>query len=162
LNIPLAFWQRPAFPVGTIVDPDTIARVAETDMIEAGTLLFAKLCVRTLNATDWVDALAAAIQRDPSLHLETWARSHRLSPETVSRGFKRVFGVAPRRFRAEIRAQRALRAMLDGRDPLSQVAVAEGFSDQSHMTRAVVALTGKTPRTWRNAGKQAAVRAAVG
>jgi len=90
--------------------------------------------------------------------LETWARLHRLSPETISRGFKRVFGVAPRRFRAEVRAQRALHAVLKGRESLSQVAIAEGFSDQSHMTRAVVALTGKTPRMWRDAGKQAAVR----
>jgi AraC-like DNA-binding protein len=40
---------------------------------------------------------------------------------------------------------------LAGRRPLADIAAETGFADQPHMTRAITALTGVSPRAWRRA-----------
>ena len=68
--------------------------------------------------------------------------------EHLSRGFGRVFGVTPQRFRLETRARAAL-ADLSGPATLAEVAALHGFADQAHMTRSVRDLTGATPGAWK-------------
>ena len=66
------------------------------------------------------------------------------------RAFKRAFGLTPEEFRRQLRVERA-RTMLRGRTGLAAIAVAAGFSDQSHMTREFRRLLGVTPGALRRA-----------
>jgi transcriptional regulator GlxA family with amidase domain len=72
-----------------------------------------------------------------------------LAAETLSRGFRAAFGVTPARFRGEVRTRRAMEMILQTDASLAEIAIDCGYSDQPHLTRAVVALTGKPPGQWR-------------
>ncbi len=97
----------------------------------------------------WIDDLKNAILADPHLGIADWSRIHRVSREGAARAFRAAYGVSPARFRLELRARRAWVRIVSGREPLSLIALETGFADQSHMTRAVGWLTGRSPSTWR-------------
>lgn len=146
LNLPLPTGlSLPAFL--RLDDVDSVARLAERDPCAASELAVLGLRPFIASAHDWPDALATALNRDPSLEITIWAERHGLAPETASRGFRRVFGVSPKRFRLEARARRAWRC-LAGASSLAELAAETGFADQAHMTRAVTDLTGRPPRAW--------------
>nr|WP_255548257.1 AraC family transcriptional regulator [Erythrobacter ani] len=98
--------------------------------------------------TDWPDLLAHDLLNAP-IHLGDWAEKAGLRLETVSRGFRRVYGTTPARYRREAQTRSALRIILNGHESLADIAYLTGFSDQAHMSRAVTALTGRTPGKWR-------------
>ena len=151
----------PAVAMGRIADPDAIARTAERDSRAALALLREQLQPLERAPADWTEELARHLLADPQCCLGSWAKAHGLRPETVARGFRRVFGVTPAVFRAEGRAHRAF-GMIVGTDaPLAAVAASAGFADQAHMTRAIRALTGVPPGVWRmsNSFKTAGTRA---
>jgi AraC-like DNA-binding protein len=139
----------PGFSIGRVGDPDAIARAAELDPNEAGAQLQAQLCEAHTALRDWPDILAADILRDSHCRLDSWARSYGLAAETISRGFRRVFGVTPASFRAEVRARRAFALITRSDAPLVSIAADTGFADQAHMSRATRALTGSPPSWWR-------------
>ena len=97
----------------------------------------------------WVDDLKDAILVDPHLSISDWARVHRVSREGAARAFRAAYAVSPARFRLELRARRAWVRIVSGGEPLSLIALETGFADQSHMTRAVGWLTGRSPSAWR-------------
>lgn len=72
-----------------------------------------------------------------------------LSPRHHRRRFEDVVGIPPKLFARIRRFQQALRALEAGTDPLSQVAAAAGYFDQSHCNRDFVAFSGFTPAAWR-------------
>jgi AraC family transcriptional regulator len=88
-------------------------------------------------------------------HLESTLRMHdlaaiaRLSTGHFSRSFTRSFGVAPFAYVAGRRLARAQALMLTTDDPLSQVALACGLCDQSHLTRLFRRHVGASPNAWR-------------
>lgn len=133
--------------LGRVRDPDSIARLAERDARAAATLLEAELVLRPAETFDWPDRLAADLRRDPDIALDEWAMGANLRPESVSRGFRRAYGVTAMAFRARSRTLRALTQVSSGR-PLAQVAVDCGFADQAHFTRSFRLLTGTTPGRW--------------
>jgi AraC-like DNA-binding protein len=139
-----------ASSVARISDPDLIARVAEKDPNEAVERLMEISLPESPASCHWVDDLAADLLFDPTIRLDQWANAHGLAAETVSRAFALSFSVSPRRFRADIRVQRALRAIVATGHSLARIAGDLGFSDQAHMTRAFRALTGRTPKAWRS------------
>lgn len=143
LNLPFA--EPVAFDAGWVADPDLIARTAGRDVVEALDLFREALRPAADRMGDWPDLLAARLRQDPDTRLEAWADAVGLAPETVSRGFRQVFGATPRRYRAEQRALRAARALQRRNDPPAALAAELGFADQAHMSRAVVALTGLPP-----------------
>jgi AraC-type DNA-binding domain-containing proteins len=63
------------------------------------------------------------------------------------RQFRRYYGVAPYGYLELIRVERA-KLMLRGGAPISQVAFATGFSDQSHLTRQFKRVLGVTPGSY--------------
>jgi len=149
-------------PVMHVDDPDTIVRIAERDPHEAVARVLAGMLPVTREREDWPHALASALRCDPSLRLDAWASEARLAEATVSRGFAKVFGVTPNAYRARQKARRAWRSLLEGKRSLADVAFHSGFCDQAHMTRAVVALTGRTPGSWmRSAAGQINTRPAA-
>lgn len=147
LNLPLA-WSGPA-AFGRVEDPDALVRAAERDPGEAARRLLAEFRPAPAAPGDWPDRLAAAlIEIDPA-SLRDWAAAFRLSPEHLSRGFGKVFGVTPQRFRWEARARAVLGDLTRSPLSLAELALAHGFADQAHMTRAVRALSGRPPGAWR-------------
>src|SRR5262249_3240862 len=90
-------------------------------------------------------ALARALASEPQMSLTAWAEQTGLTPQAVSRGFRQTYGTTPKRFRAEHRAQRAVRALTSWTGSLAGLAAEVGFVDQAHLTRAVVELTGCPP-----------------
>jgi AraC-like DNA-binding protein len=134
LSLPVAF---------TIENPDAIARLAEIGLSEAADSLRPIAAVRL--ASDWPDRLAADLVSFPDQRLGPWAERAGLAAETLSRGFRSAFGVAPARFRAEVRARHAM-AMIEWTGlSLATIAADCGYSDQAHLNRAIVALTGRSP-----------------
>lgn len=122
---------------------DLAGALAEAERIMAGTPAQAPLRLH------WIDDLKAAILADPHLGIAEWARLHRVSREGAARAFRAAYAVSPARFRLELRARRAWARIVSGADPLSLIALETGFADQSHMTRAVGWLTGRSPSAWR-------------
>ena len=138
LTLPVAF---------TIDDPDAIVRLAETDAHEAAETIQPGREVSA--ASDWPDRLAADLASFPDQRLGHWADRAGLAAETLSRGFRAAFGVTPARFRAEVRVQRAIAMIERAQSSLAAIAADCGYSDQPHLNRAIVELTGRSPGQWR-------------
>ncbi|HEX3666739.1 MAG TPA: AraC family transcriptional regulator [Rhizomicrobium sp.] len=135
---------------GYVDDADFIARIAERDPREAAQHVMTNLRPVRRCLSDWPDRLAADLQADPSLVIRHWADAEGLRHESISRGFRRAYGITPLAFRARARALKAL-ARLASRESLACVAAACGFADQAHMSRSIRALTGRTPREFASA-----------
>jgi AraC-like DNA-binding protein len=152
INLPLADGPRLG-AINRVSDPDLVARLAERDPLAAARAAAA----RTLPAAgeeDWPDALALALRSRPDqFRLGQWALDHGLSPASLSRGFRQLFGTTPERYRAEARARLAWNRIVDTAEPLAAIACDLGFADQAHMTRGVGAVTGLPPSRWRNGAK---------
>jgi AraC-like DNA-binding protein len=145
----LPWWRADVpSPLGKVADPDILVRIAEHDAAEAVRVLVQQMVAVTLEAGDWPDRLALDLRRDPSLSLEHWADMEGLRPETVSRGFRRIYGIAPMAFRARMRVLRAF-GMIRAGHSLVEVAARWRFADQAHLTRSFRALTGMPPGRWR-------------
>jgi AraC-like DNA-binding protein len=130
-----------------IDDPDELARIAESDPIEAAHSLRPIGDVAT--HSDWPDLLAGALQAAGNQSLGYWARNMGLAAETLSRGFRAAYGITPARFRAEVRARRAMEMLVEGDASLTSIAFDCGYSDQPHLNRAIVSLTGESPGSLR-------------
>lgn len=148
-------WRRESGVGGAlrIAAFDEVRRAAERDPVEAGALLaeaLGELGAPGAALADWPDLLARDLNADGDLKLGAWAERMGVARETVSRGFGRVYGVGPARFRAELKARRAFLRIVEGAEPLAAIASDLGFADQPHMTRAVGWLTGAAPSAWRS------------
>ncbi len=133
-------------------DADAIIRAAETDLAHAARLAFAEVGrngVQRAPEHDWPDILAQSLIQDRLESIARWADEHGLARETVSRGFRKAFGVSPTAFRAELRARAGWFKSVFTADRFADIAAEVGFADQAHMTRAVRALTGSPPGYWR-------------
>ncbi|MBS0295075.1 MAG: helix-turn-helix transcriptional regulator [Proteobacteria bacterium] len=148
-------WRREASVGGAFRTAafDEVRRVAEHDPTGAGEALaeaLGELGPPGGALGDWPDLLAGDLNADPDLRLGAWAERMGVARETVSRGFARIYGVGPARFRTELKARRAFLRIVEGTDPLAAIASDLGFADQPHMTRAVGWLTGAAPSAWRS------------
>jgi AraC-like DNA-binding protein len=78
------------------------------------------------------------------------ADSVALSPFHAARLFTRATGLAPHAWRNQIRLQRSLAPLRAG-VPVTEVAAASGFTDQSHFTRHFRRMFGVPPGRWQGA-----------
>lgn len=138
-----------ALPVrGRVADADALVRAAEKDLREAAAMLSA--CVEAVaeRGREPADDLAAALLNDAPA-IGDWSATRGLARETLSRQFRRLYGIDAAAYRAEARARRAWRLITGTAAPLAEIAQVSGHADQAHMTRAVRALTGRPPGAWR-------------
>ena len=77
------------------------------------------------------------------------AKIARLSASHFARAFRVSFGESFARHVIGRRTERAQEMMLRTNAPLSQIAVACGFADQPHLTRAFRKRVGQAPAAWR-------------
>jgi AraC-like DNA-binding protein len=66
-----------------------------------------------------------------------------------ARAFKETEGMSPHRYVLNCRVKRAMELLLHTQMPLSEIAMAMGFSDQSHYTRCFREICGLTPGSYR-------------
>ena len=78
----------------------------------------------------------------------------RLSPSHFGRAFKASVGCPPHNFILQQRIERAKELMLNSSEPLCQIALTCGLSDQSHLSRTFRAHEGCTPAAWRRVNQQ--------
>jgi AraC-like DNA-binding protein len=133
-------------------DLDALVRLAERDPEEAGRQAAAELAAkapRPPRLDCWSDALARDLANGAVSRLADWAERRGLAPDTLPRGFARLYGTTPARFRHELKVRRAWLAVTGGGAPLAGIAAEAGFADQPHMTREIRRLTGASPGHWR-------------
>lgn len=76
------------------------------------------------------------------------------------RGFREAEGISPYQWYMQRRIARAMKLLHDGAVPLSKVATACGFADQSHFTKAFTRVIGISPGRWRRNLKKGGAPAA--
>jgi AraC family transcriptional regulator len=86
---------------------------------------------------------------DRTIVLEDLASEVGMSPSNFSRVFKDVIGKTPMQFVLSFRIEQAIAMMQAGDQALGEIALACGFADQAHFTRAFKKLTGTTPSAYR-------------
>jgi AraC family transcriptional regulator len=77
------------------------------------------------------------------------AKTVRLSAGHFSRSCKRTFGEPPTALIISRRLERAKVLMVETKEPLNQIALQCGFSDQAHFANRFRRCTGTTPLAWR-------------
>lgn len=149
INLPLVDLPNLA-ALNRIADADLVVRLAERDPAAAAQAAAAR-ALPAAGEEDWPDALAEALRTRRNLfRIGQWARDRGLAPASVSRGFRRLFGTTPERYRAEARARQAWSRIVRTSQPLAAIACDLGFADQAHMTRGVGTVTGQPPARWRS------------
>jgi AraC family transcriptional regulator len=88
---------------------------------------------------------------DGDVPIQEVARECRLSVSHFSRAFRRTTGMAPHQWLLTRRIEVAKENLRDHRLSLSEVALACGFADQSHLTRVFTRAVGLSPGAWRRA-----------
>ena len=91
--------------------------------------------------------IAAHLQKNISIRM--LADVAGLSMFHFARTFKQSEGVTPHRFLLQSRLRRVQELLANTELPLSQIAIAAGFSDQSHCARRFREFVGVTPRRYR-------------
>jgi AraC family transcriptional regulator len=91
---------------------------------------------------------------DQPLTLAQLSQEVGLSPFHFARLFKAAFGTSPHQFILQRRLERCWDLLCESSLSLTQIAMATGFGDQSHLSRSFRRHFGKTPQEARLGEKQ--------
>lgn len=89
-----------------------------------------------------------------NLTLSELARACSLSPSHFSQAFRQTVGSPPHRWLLSQRVERAKQLLLNTDQSLCEIALATGFSDQSHFTRVFSERIKASPAAWRRAQRR--------
>jgi AraC family transcriptional regulator len=84
-----------------------------------------------------------------TIHIRDLSAVARLSPAHFSRQFKLAVGQSPHAYVVRRRLERACHLMMTSAEPLSEIALSVGFSDQAHLCRLFRQAFGQSPANWR-------------
>src|SRR5258707_3517550 len=84
-----------------------------------------------------------------TIHIEDLSAVARRSPAHFSRKFKLAVGESPHAYVVRRRLERACHLMTTSAEPLSEIALSVGFSDQAHLCRLFRQAFGQSPASWR-------------
>ncbi|KRE86018.1 AraC family transcriptional regulator [Rhodanobacter sp. Soil772] len=102
----------------------------------------------------WQQRQAMELMREhlvDGIPLALVAKACDLSCSAFVRAFKQSTGMSPHQWLIQRRIDQALELMRDRTLPLTEIALAAGFADQSHFTRMFTRKLGVSPGVWRNA-----------
>jgi AraC family transcriptional regulator len=105
-------------------------------------------------AAPWLRHARDALRDEPGLALQPGglarlAHGLGVHPVHLARSFRAALGSSPGDYARARRLQLATARLLRGTDSLAEVALAAGYFDQAHFTRAFVARHGQPPARWR-------------
>ncbi|WP_145961022.1 helix-turn-helix domain-containing protein [Sphingosinithalassobacter portus] len=86
---------------------------------------------------------------EETIRIETLAEHTRLSVSYFFRAFRGTFGMPPHAFIVQCRTDRAMAMLAESDEPIAQIAIACGFADQAHFSRAFARRAGLPPGAWR-------------
>jgi AraC family transcriptional regulator len=84
-----------------------------------------------------------------TIHIRDLSAVARRSPAHFSRKFKLALGESPHAYVVRKRLERACHLMMTSAEPLSEIALSVGFSDQAHLCRLFRQAVGQSPASWR-------------
>jgi AraC family transcriptional regulator len=84
-----------------------------------------------------------------TIHIRDLSAVARRSKAHFSRKFKLAVGESPHAYVVRRRLERACHLMMTSADPLSEIALSVGFSDQAHLCRLFRRAVGQSPAHWR-------------
>jgi AraC-like DNA-binding protein len=84
-----------------------------------------------------------------TIHIRDLSAVARRSPAHFSRKFKLAVGKSPHAFVVRRRLEKACYLMMTSAEPLSEIALSVGFSDQAHLCRLFRQAFGQSPASWR-------------
>ena len=84
-----------------------------------------------------------------TIHIRDLSAVARRSPAHFSRKFKQAVGESPHAYVVRRRLERACHLMMTSAEPLSEIALSVGFSDQAHLCRLFREAFGQSPAHWR-------------
>jgi AraC-like DNA-binding protein len=84
-----------------------------------------------------------------TIHIRDLSAVARRSPAHFSRKFKLAVGESPHAYLVTRRLERACHLMRTSAEPLSEIALSVGFSDQAHLCRLFRQAFGQSPASWR-------------
>jgi AraC family transcriptional regulator len=84
-----------------------------------------------------------------TIHIRDLSAVARRSPAHFSRKFKLAVGEPPHAYVVRRRLERACHLMMTSAEPLSEIALSAGFSDQAHLCRLFRQAFGQSPAGWR-------------
>ena len=99
---------------------------------------------RAVESALWIDAHA-----EHDTDLQTLARCCALSPFHYLRVFSSALGVTPHQYLVRSRLRRAARRLVEGDEPITDVAFDCGFADLSNFVRTFRRAAGVSPRAFR-------------
>jgi AraC-like DNA-binding protein len=84
-----------------------------------------------------------------TIHVRALSAVARRSPAHFSRKFKLAVGESPHAYVVRRRLERACHLMMTSAEPLSEIALSVGFTDQAHLCRLFRQTFGQSPASWR-------------
>jgi AraC family transcriptional regulator len=93
----------------------------------------------------WMERVLEAVGDPEPRFTSVLARELGLHPAWLARSYRQRSGEGLASTKCRLRLEAAAALLRESDEPLSQIAVATGFCDQSHMARVCLSLTGKTP-----------------
>ncbi|GAA0869415.1 AraC family transcriptional regulator [Brevundimonas basaltis] len=93
----------------------------------------------------WLQQAHDRLLAEPGMSVAALARSCGLHPVRFARLFREAFAQSPTAARQNRRAAHAVDRLVRSGAPLAEIAAAEGFADQAHLSRAIARATGWNP-----------------
>jgi AraC family transcriptional regulator len=97
----------------------------------------------------WLERTESRLREAPQVSLDELSRDAGVHATTLTRLFRRHKNCSIGQYHARARARRAFFAVVGSTTPLSEIAQATGYADQSHMTRAFRRAFAATPAQLR-------------
>jgi AraC family transcriptional regulator len=104
---------------------------------------------RQREVAGWIGAMSRRVRQDPSLTIGEMAHEVRRHPSWAGLAYRDASGEGLAETAARLRVEGATRLLRETDEPLSSIALAAGFCDQSHMNRSFRRVLGRAPTAVR-------------